>query len=94
MRFSVWKPLYNKYSLFFCYTHQILFSQLVAKILLILHTLKLLRFSVWKPLYNKYSSVPNKRAGSNKQAGRNFHEISIIEQVLINKQGGKIVEFE
>ena len=41
-----------------------------------------------------YSGVPNKRAGSNKQAGRNFHEISIIEQVLINKQGGKIVEFE
>ena len=41
-----------------------------------------------------YSVVPNKRAGSNKQAGRNFHEISIIEQVLINKQGGKIVEFQ
>ena len=41
-----------------------------------------------------YSGVPNKRAGSNKQAGRNFHEISIIEQVLINKQGGKIVEFQ
>ena len=41
-----------------------------------------------------YSGVPNKRAGSNKQAGRNFHEISIIKQVLINKQGGKIVEFQ
>ena len=41
-----------------------------------------------------YSGVPNKQAGSNKQAGRNFHEISIIEQVLINKQGGKIVEFQ
>ena len=44
--------------------------------------------------YPNYSGVPNKRAGSNKQAGRNFHEISIIEQVLINKQGGKIVEFQ
>ena len=42
----------------------------------------------------KYSSVPNKQAGSNKQAGRNFYEISIIKQVLINKQGGKIVEFQ
>ena len=42
----------------------------------------------------RYSCVPNKQAGSNKQAGRNFHEISIIEQVLINKQGGKIVEFQ
>ena len=43
---------------------------------------------------HEYSGVPNKQAGSNKQAGRNFHEISIIEQVLINKQGGKIVEFQ
>ena len=43
---------------------------------------------------SKYSGVPNKQAGSNKQAGRNFHEISIIKQVLINKQGGKIVEFQ
>ena len=42
----------------------------------------------------RYFSVPNKQAGSNKQAGRNFLEISIIEQVLINKQGGKIVEFQ
>ena len=41
-----------------------------------------------------YSGVPNKGAGSNKQAGRNFDKISIIEQVLINKQGGKIVEFQ
>ena len=50
----------------------------------------------WPPHFSKcdYSGVPNKRAGSNKQAGRNFHEISIIEQVLINKQGGKIVEFQ
>ena len=36
-----------------------------------------------------YSSVPNKRAGSNKQAGRIFYENLIIEQALINKQGGK-----
>ena len=41
----------------------------------------------------KYSALLNKRAGSNKQAGRKFHEISISEQALISEQGGNSMDF-
>ena len=35
-----------------------------------------------------YSSLPIKRAGSNKRAGWNFSEISLNEQAVINEQAG------
>ena len=40
-----------------------------------------------------YSALLNKRAGSNKRAGRKFHEISISEQALISEQGGNSMDF-
>ena len=40
-------------------------------------------------LSNDYSGLSITRAGSNKQAGRNFHGISKNEQAPISEQGGK-----
>ena len=40
-----------------------------------------------------YSVVPNKRAGSNKRAGRKSYKISINEQALISEQGGNLSNF-
>ena len=45
-------------------------------------------------IFYNYSVVPNKRAGSNKQAGWKFDKISISEQALISKQGGKSMKFQ
>ena len=45
-------------------------------------------------VYSRYSGVPNKRAGSNKRAGWKFNGILIIEQAIINEQGGNFLKFQ
>ena len=42
----------------------------------------------------EYSGVPNNQAGSNKRAGWKFHGILIIEQAVINEQGGNFLKFQ